>query len=133
VADHADIRARAEAFYAAYNRRDWDAWLAAADPEMDWNPVEEGGSFSGRESLVTLAENWLSAWESWEWEPEEMLIAPSGEEMFVAARCSGRNKGSDVLVEGYLFHVARLRDGRFWRVREFTERDEALVAFRAGA
>ena len=133
MAEHADIRAHAEAVYDAYNRRDWDAWLSEADPEMDWNPVEEGGSFSGREALVSLAENWLSTWELWEWAPEEIEISPAGDLMFVAVRCWGRNKGSDALVDGYLFHVAQLRDGRFWRVREFTDRAEALAAYRQTA
>jgi ketosteroid isomerase-like protein len=128
--EHADIQAHAEAFYAAYNRRDWDAWLAEADSEIDWNPVEEDGSFSGRETLIRLAESWVSTWAQWEWTPEEIEIAPTGDLVFVAVRCCGRSKGSDALVEGYLFHVAQLRKGRFWRVREFTDRDEALTAFR---
>jgi ketosteroid isomerase-like protein len=128
--EHAYIQAHAEAFYAAYNRRDWDAWLAEADSEIDWNPVEEDGSFSGRETLIRLAESWVSTWAQWEWTPEEIEIAPTGDLVFVAVRCCGRSKGSDALVEGYLFHVAQLRKGRFWRVREFTDRDEALTAFR---
>jgi hypothetical protein len=29
--------------YAAYNRRDWDAYFADTDPEFEWDPTEQGG------------------------------------------------------------------------------------------
>jgi len=128
---HSRIKADLQAFYAAYNRRDWDDWLARADPELEWDPVEERDSFRGRETLIRLAENWLATWAQFEWTPEEIEIAPAGDLLFVAARSHGRSRGSDAPIEGYFFHVVRLRDGKPWRVREFTDRGDAITAFRA--
>ncbi len=128
-----EIVARVERFYAAYNRRDWDAWFAEVDPEIEWDPVEEGEVYSGREVLIGVAENWLSTFEHFEWAPEEIELSDAQGVMFVAARSVAKSKGSRAPIEGHFFHVALLREGRFWRVREFTDRDEAVAAFRGAA
>jgi ketosteroid isomerase-like protein len=46
----------------------------------------------------------------------------------VALRYRGRGKGSEVPVEGLFFHVVELRDGKFLRVKEYTDKAQALEA-----
>jgi len=45
--DQAEITARAQRVYAAYNRRDWDALFAETGPDWEWDVVEEIMPFRG--------------------------------------------------------------------------------------
>jgi ketosteroid isomerase-like protein len=67
-----EIVERVRRLYAAYSRRDWDAYFADTDPEFEWDPTEQGGVFRGRRAITELAENWFSTWAEWQWEPEEI-------------------------------------------------------------
>ena len=53
-----EIVERVRRLYAAYSRRDWDAYFADTDPEFEWDPTEQGGVFRGRRAITELAENW---------------------------------------------------------------------------
>jgi hypothetical protein len=43
-------------------------------------------------------------------------------------RAVGRGRGSHVEVEAEIIHVAEFRDGKFTRLRGFSDREEALKA-----
>ncbi len=129
-AENAEIVERAELAYAACNRRDWDGFVAEAYSEADyeWDPVEENVSHRGREAVIEYTERWLEAWAEFEIAAEDIEIAPGADRMFVAVRYRGRGKGSEIPVEGVFFHVAELRDGKFLRAKEYTDKAEALDA-----
>jgi ketosteroid isomerase-like protein len=124
------IKARVEAFVVAVNRRDWGAFLAEIDPEPEYTPIEENVTYRGREALTGYLERWFEVWDDAHLDLDEIQVAPTEDRLFAAFRFSGRGKGSEVAIEGPIFHVVELRDGRYHRVAEFSYRDEALAAYR---
>ena len=128
--ENVEIVERVRRLYAAYSRRDWDAYFADTDPEFEWDPTEQGGVFRGRRAITEVAENWFSTWEEFQWEPEEIELTSNRERMFVSLRSWGRSKGSDAIIEGRFFHVFEVRDATFLRCTEYTDRAMALASFR---
>ena len=50
--------------WAALNKRDWDAFSAELDPEMEYTPREEHAVYRGPEAVIQYAERWLEAWDT---------------------------------------------------------------------
>ena len=57
---HAELSSRAVTLYAALNRRDWDAFFAQTDPEVEWTPLDENTSYRGRGALIAYIERRLA-------------------------------------------------------------------------
>jgi ketosteroid isomerase-like protein len=115
--------------WAALNRRNWDAFSAELDPEIEYTPVEEQVVHRGPEAVIQYAERWLEAWETFSGEVEEVVSAPEEDRAFVALRFRGRGKGSGVEIDDRQnFWVAEVRGGRLYRISEYSDRAEALEA-----
>jgi ketosteroid isomerase-like protein len=119
---------RIRTFFEAFNRRDWDAFYAELDPDVEYTPVEEGVVYRARAGLAEYLQHWLEEWDRFVAEPEEIKITPAEDRGFVAIRFRGTGRASGVEIHEYLFWGADLRDGRLHLIREFTARDEALDA-----
>ena len=115
--------------YEAFNRCDWNALFADADPEVEWAPLEENVSYRGRAAIIEYFDRWLAGWVDFQLELEELEFTPSEDRMFAALRYLGKVKGSDKVIDGHFFSVIGLRRGRFWRGEEYRERAEARAAF----
>jgi ketosteroid isomerase-like protein len=114
---------------AAFNERDWGAFSAELDPDVEYTPREEHTTYHGREAFTEYAKRWLEVWEtSFSAEPEEIEIAPAGDRAFVALRFRGSGKGSGVEIDDRMFWDGELRGGRLYRISEYTDRREALEA-----
>jgi ketosteroid isomerase-like protein len=113
---------------AAYNKRDWGAFSAELDPEVEYTPVEEHTTYHGREAFTEYAKRWLEVWETFSGEPEEIEIAPAGDRAFLALRFRGRGKGSGVEIDDRVYWDGELRGGRLYRISEYTKREEAREA-----
>jgi ketosteroid isomerase-like protein len=113
---------------AAFSKRDWDAFAAELDPEMEYTPVEEQVVFRGPEAATRYAERWLEAWETFSAEAVEVESAPAADRAFVALRFRGRGTGSGVEIDELGYWVCELRDGRLCRISEYSDRAEALHA-----
>src|SRR6516164_3997528 len=100
---HGELKKKAEAFYVAYNRRDWDGVFADADPEVEWDPVEENVSYRGRPAILDYFERWLDTWVDFRVELEELVFTPDEDRMFSAVRYVGRSPESDVESDGHFF------------------------------
>ena len=114
--------------WAALSKRDWDAFSAELDPEVEYTPVEEQVVYRGPEAATQYAERWLEAWETFLGEVEEVESAPAEDLAFIALRFQGRGKGSGVEIDDRLFWVYELRGGRLYRISEYSDRAEALEA-----
>lgn len=125
-----ELTARARAFYAAFNRRDWDELFAHTDAEFEWTPVDENRSYRGRAAITGYFARRLAAWVELLIEPEELEFAPGRDRMFAALRYRGRVEGSEKLIDGVLYSVLELHDGTFSAGEEYRDRAEALAAFR---
>jgi ketosteroid isomerase-like protein len=114
--------------WAALSRRDWDAFSAELDPEMEYTPVEEQVVYRGPEAATRYAERWVEAWETFSAEVEEVESAPAADRVFVALRFRGRGTGSGVEIDERGYWVYELRGGRLYRISEYSDPAEALEA-----
>ena len=118
-------RAAAEAF----NRRDFDAWMAHFDREIVWWAIAdepEPGPFQGHQAVLDMASRWLELLPDIRIEIKEHIDA--GEYVITIARMCGHAAGSvaDVVVDEVF--VDKYRDGKIVEVREYRTRQEALEA-----
>jgi ketosteroid isomerase-like protein len=104
---------------------DLDEALIYADPGIVWNPVEEL-SAQGHDAVRASTERWKSEWDDYELIPEE--FADVGDRVVATVRFRARGRGSGIEVDGRLYDVFTLRDGRIVRMDQFTEQSEALEA-----
>lgn len=115
------------AAYAAFNRGDFNAAVAALDPNVEWSePVEfpGGGTCHGREAVKQYLQQSRAGWAEGSSEPERFVIAGDRIVVFVLARFRprGRNKWQQVS----LADVYTVRKGRIVRMRAFADRQQAL-------
>jgi ketosteroid isomerase-like protein len=131
MSDHKhEIKARIATAFAAWNRRDWDAYLELLAPDFEIEVVDENATIRGREALTAYFERWLEAWDEFHREIEAIEVAPAEDRVFIAMRYAGKGKGSGVEVDGRFFIVASLRDGRIHRGSEYADRAPALASFK---
>jgi ketosteroid isomerase-like protein len=114
--------------WAALSKRDWDAFSAELDPDVEYTPREENVVARSREAVIQYVERWLQAWETFSGEVEEVVSAPVEDRAFVALHLRGRGKGSGVEIDDPLFWAYELRGGRLYRISEYSDRAEALEA-----
>jgi ketosteroid isomerase-like protein len=117
--------------FDALARRDAKSVLALYDPEVEWDasragPGEAfiGGIYHGHEGLRGYFREWYEAWESIEYDCEELVDA--GERVMSAVTNRGRGRVSGAELEYKQYAVWTIRDGRIVRVVWFNARDEAL-------
>jgi ketosteroid isomerase-like protein len=96
-------------------------------PDCEYYPVEEEEAVQGHDALVAWNQRWFEAWDGFQVDVDELIEAREGV-IFTALTVHGHGAGSGVQVDQRFSHVFELRDGRVWRVREYTERAEALEA-----
>ncbi len=114
--------------FAAFNQRDWGAFSAELDPEVEYAPVEEHATYRGPEAVARYAERWLEGWDTFSAEVEEVERTPAQDGALLAVRLGGIGKGSGVEIYDRAFWVYKLRGGRIYRISDFTDRAEALKA-----
>ena len=113
---------------AAFNKRDWGAFSAELDPEVEYMPVEEHAVYRGPEAVRQYTQRWLEAWDTFSLEAEEVESTPVENRAFSAIRLRGAGKGSGVGIDQRGFWVYELRGGRIYRISEYSDRVEALEA-----
>jgi ketosteroid isomerase-like protein len=126
---HAELASRAFTFYAALNRRDWDAVFAQTDPEVEWTPLNENTSYRGRGALTAYIERRLAPWVEFHLELETVEISDEQDRMLATARYAGRVRGSAKAISGHVSWVIELRAGRLWRGEEYPDKKRAREAF----
>jgi ketosteroid isomerase-like protein len=72
--------------FEAADRRDFDTALSFCGPDAVWEAVGMGTSFEGVAAIRGFLEDWLSAYEEFEIEPEEILDLGNGALMGRSAR-----------------------------------------------
>ena len=114
----------------ALNRGDYDAALSALAPDVEWH-VPSGISigeevYRGQDAVQRGFALWLGAWETYRFEPTEIL--DHGDHVVVSGTQIGRGRGSGVDVSLPTFSVFTLRNGKIVRMRNFDDRAAALEA-----
>jgi ketosteroid isomerase-like protein len=98
------------------------------DPEVELYPPAEDPDvksvYRGPEGARSWLENWLEAWEDFEFRLEDVIDA--GERVIVVFSQRGRGKTSGVEIENRLAAVGTLRDGKLVRGDVYLDIDEAF-------
>jgi ketosteroid isomerase-like protein len=104
---------------------DFDEALTYADPGIVWNPAEESAT-QGHDAVRASTARWKGEWDDYELIPEE--FADAGDRVVATVRFRARGRASGIEVDGRLYDVFTLHDGKIVRMDQFTERSEALKA-----
>src|SRR6476620_2519394 len=118
-----------KAAFEAYNRGDLDAWLADADPDIEWHVLPQAtdpGPHRGRQVVLERAKLWRQTLGGLRAEVLEYIDV--GEYVIAPVRMRGQRPGSDAEVVLDEVYVSKLRNGKVVELREYRTRAEALAA-----
>jgi ketosteroid isomerase-like protein len=105
------------AMYQAFDRRDWDAFQAMTDDEVEVESrlVAMEGAYQGQEGLRRWWDDFLGAFPDYSVEIEE--LRDLGEVTLAHTRGWGHGVGSATPLIDPFWHVIRWRDGKcvWWR------------------
>ncbi len=100
--------------YAAFNKRDIDAVLAAMHPDVHWSNGWEGGYVDGHEAV--------RAYWTRQWNELDPMVVPAGfreredGKLEVTVRQTVRNLQGVLLSEGIVKHIYTIRGGLIARM-----------------
>jgi ketosteroid isomerase-like protein len=114
--------------YESLNRRDLDAVMRDYDRDsvLDLSPAGLG-SYEGQAAIRGFNEDWIGAWEEFEFEPEQILDLGNGV-VFAMVRQTARPVGSTGYVQMHHANVIVWVDGVVARVTHYNDIDQARVA-----
>jgi len=113
--------------FEAVNRRDWDAVLSFYAPDAVWDASPQGvGTFEGADAIRGLWNDWVSSYEEWEMELDEVLGFGHGI-VFAARHEAARPIGGEGYVKSRGVYVYEWIDGMIARVWYYPDIDEARV------
>jgi ketosteroid isomerase-like protein len=115
----------------AFNRRDADAILELAHPQVDYRPylaaVSGGsGSYHGHGGLRRYLHDLDEAWSRFEAEIHSLRSV--GGHVLMEGRLRARGRMSGVEVDAEMAWLHTFRDGKYARLRIFQDRVEAIEA-----
>jgi uncharacterized protein len=119
------------AWIAAFNRRDADAILELAHPQVDYRPylaaVSGGsGSYHGHGGLRRYLRDLDEAWSTFE--AQIHSLRPVGEHVLMEGRLRATGRKSGVEVDAEMAWLHSFRDGKYARLRIFLDPAEAAEA-----
>jgi uncharacterized protein len=116
--------------YDEWSRGNWRPRFDVYADDMEWGLSDEFPELAGMsrdpEETSERLRQWLSPWEDWRCEAEELI--PAGDSVLVLTRYMGRGKGSDVAVDTRGAHLWTFRDGKVVRLEVFSSRARARAA-----
>jgi ketosteroid isomerase-like protein len=104
-----------------------DAMFDHLAPEAEWDWLFSPETFRGRNELVQALADYLDTVGDWRVEMQE-LIDGTGDRVLAVARVVARGKGSGAPVLQPIFSVFAVQEGKVARIKDHTERDEAVEA-----
>jgi len=125
--EHVEVAKR---FVDAFNRRDLNALMDTATPDVAFSPALAGtiddNRFQGREGMRAYFADVDSAWEEFRLIVDE--YRDLGDRVLTLGRLEGRGRGSGAAVDTPQGAVADIRDGKISCVRSYLDHGEALRA-----
>jgi uncharacterized protein len=114
-----------------FARGDFRSAVEHYAPDVEWaenRSITGKGVYRGRAALRDGFLDWLSAWDGYRCEAEEVFTA--GDRVVVSVRGSGKGKLSGAEASDAFYMVFSIRDGKVARIENYRDRDEALGASR---
>src|ERR687898_726737 len=111
-------------FLGALRRGDFDAAAALLDPEVTWQGLRAEWVFHGREEVI----------DTFRWGLEQrrdvdgLEFTRTDDQVVLGARGPSITEVGGEPLEGQIFNVFTLRDGRIVRIDDYRGRSEALAA-----
>jgi ketosteroid isomerase-like protein len=118
--------------YAAFHAGDAEGSLACFHPDVwvDASQRVDGGTGRGRDHLNRVISSWIGAFEDWHEEIEE--IRAVGGHVYVAAKQTGRGKGSGLQIENRYSVLYEVEGDQITRMAFYPDSAEALEAAQKG-
>jgi ketosteroid isomerase-like protein len=113
-------------FFGALRRRDFEAAGALLDPDVSWESLREEWVCQGREEVLNTFRSGLEARR----EIDALEFTRAGDQVVLGARGPSISEVGDEPLEGQIFNVFALRDGRIVRIDDYRHRGEAFTAAR---
>jgi ketosteroid isomerase-like protein len=113
--------------HEALNSGDPNALIALCDAgfQLDMSDrIFNPAIYEGHDGIRQFYSDVRDVWESYVWEPEELI--ESGPDVVALVRSTGRGRGSGVEVDRETAMVWSIREGRAIAMRFFRDRHEAL-------
>jgi ketosteroid isomerase-like protein len=114
--------------YEALNRRDWDA--AFRDMHVDFELTTQrgpnAGTRRGRERVAEFLEDYIAAFDTLIWDPEEFFDGGDQVVAFVTSRSRPGGGNVDLVVRNG--HRWTIRDGVILSLKTYPERESAIDA-----
>jgi ketosteroid isomerase-like protein len=113
----------------AFNRGGLEEAIRFLDPEIEWTTTSaylEAGTYQGHEGVRHFVRNAAAAWEDLRIEPEKLIGA--GDQVVVPLRIKVRGKQSRSQSVFKLTVLASLQGGKIVRIRDYTNKADALEA-----
>jgi catechol 2,3-dioxygenase-like lactoylglutathione lyase family enzyme len=111
-------------FFGALRRGNLDAAAALLDPDVVWQGLHEDWRCEGREAVLDTFRWGLEAHR----EIEGLELARSCDRVVLGARGPSITEVGDEPLEGQIFNVFTLREGRIVRIDDYPARGEAFAA-----
>jgi ketosteroid isomerase-like protein len=111
-------------FFGALRRGDFDAAAALLDPEVSWQGLRVEWVCHGRDEVI----------ETFRWglehrrEVDALEFTRAGDQVVLGAHGASISEVEGEPLEGQIFNVFTLRDGRITRIVDYRQRREALAA-----
>jgi ketosteroid isomerase-like protein len=119
--------------FEAWNRGDFEHWIAGFAPNCEWYPATEGGLLGestpirGHDGLRAFAREATEHWEQYRNEVTDLLRR--GRLRLAVGRFRARGRSSGVEIETPMFWVTERNDtGKVIWARSFVDLDDALAA-----
>jgi ketosteroid isomerase-like protein len=111
-------------FFGALRRGDFDAAAALLDPDVHWQGLRDEWVADGREQVLQMFRWGLEERR----EVDGLEFVRGGDQVVMGARGPSFTKVEDEPLEGHIFNVYTLREGRIVRIDDHRRRGEALRA-----
>ncbi len=119
-----------QAGFDAFNRGDYETWIAGLDEDvvlLDLEETPDTGVFRGHDGVRAWLAKLQEAWgEGFRFEP--MNITQGDAVVLVDTRASGVGVGGGVPIEMTVYMVLRFRDQKVVWTKSFMDRSDALEA-----
>lgn len=110
----------------ALRRRDFEAISARLDPHVRWQGVRPELVCPNRQAVLDLLPRLGLG------EVEAIELIAAGDKVVLGVRNPELQEVAGVQFHGQVFNVITLRDGKIVHIQDYTRREEALKAARAG-
>jgi hypothetical protein len=107
-------------------KKKWTMAMAALDPSIELDQARPTGAYHGVSGVKSAVTRWSEVWTDHRVEIEELIDA--GDEIIVIAHEYASTARTGTPMDRRLFQVWTLEDSRVVSIREYSSRNEALIA-----